>query len=94
MHSQPAKFVAKLRQGQAERAQAETSSTTLTPPKSASAKDRVLVGGQRMLLLKVWNRQFCVWVCVSVCPVCAVPTAAHAAVKWVVQKMIMIMIQI
>lgn len=45
--TQPAKFVAKLRQGQAERAQAEGTSS------SATKKDEVLVGGQRMLLLKV-----------------------------------------
>jgi len=48
---EPAKFVAKLRQGQTERAEAEAQAAGGAAKKSSN--DEVLVGGQRMLLLKM-----------------------------------------
>ncbi|KAF5841230.1 hypothetical protein DUNSADRAFT_13875 [Dunaliella salina] len=47
---EPAKFVAKLRQGQTERAEAEARASGGA---KKSSSDEVLVGGQRMLLLKM-----------------------------------------
>lgn len=57
--------MAKLRQGQTARAEAEARAAGGAPKKAAS--DEVLVGGQRMLLLKVrmWCSLFCVFDCMA-----------------------------